>query len=90
MPVGKFIFWANLGIWVKLLVLLVCLAVLPLLFIAWQLLKINKEEITSITLELQTKLAEALSSRVEKSFMDSRKKADFLKAAFVRRDLTFE
>ncbi|MBI2071277.1 MAG: HAMP domain-containing protein [Elusimicrobia bacterium] len=90
MPEQKSLFPFRLGIWAKLLLLLVGLAVPPLVFIGWQLLAINKEEITSATLELQTKLAENMAGRVEERFLDAKSKVDFLVAMLTRKDLTID
>ncbi|MBI4064291.1 MAG: HAMP domain-containing protein [Elusimicrobia bacterium] len=79
----------KLGIWAKFLLLLVSVSALPLAFLGWQLLKINKSEIASATLELQTKLAAGLAARVESAFENSQKNASFLEASLTRKDLDF-
>lgn len=80
----------RIGIWGKLLALLLTLTTVPILLIGRHLLNINREEITSTTLELQTKLAESLAGRIEQSFSEAQKQVEFLTTALTRKDLTFE
>ncbi len=79
----------KLGIALKLFLILVCLSLIPFMIIGWQLLTINRREVVSSTLELQSKVAEALAASVKERILDATTKLSFLNNTLNQKDLSF-